>query len=54
MFKTKYRVNRDRFFSHRWQVEKQYWWWPFWINHRNLIETREIALDVIKISREVY
>ncbi len=46
-FKTKYRVNRSRYFSALfWSVDKKLWFWPFWLEHRSLLANKEDALEL--------
>lgn len=54
MFKTKYRVNRDWFDSRRWALEKKYWFWPFWMEVRGLMNSRQEAIDLIDIVKKTY
>ncbi len=52
-FKPKYRVNRDSFYSStRWAVEKKIWFWPFWCEHRDMLPSKEMALELKGILEE--
>ncbi len=52
-FKTKYRVNRDSYYSStRWSVQKKVWFWPFWYEHRDMLPSKEMALELKGILEE--
>lgn len=54
IFKTKYRVSRDRIFSYRWAVQQKVWWWPFWVEHgMGLLHSREEAEELIQLLIDV-
>ena len=47
----KYRVNRDGFCSYYWQVQVWRLWWPFWVEERGLLGSKEEALDLVKMLK---
>ncbi len=53
-FKTKYRIRPDWFLSTRYQVDKRFWWNPFWIEVAVLLRTKQKALAVIEMLKEKY
>lgn len=54
MFKTKYRISRDKWFSHKWAVQYKFWWWPFWIEFGNgLLETKDEAYELIELLQDI-
>mgnify|MGYP005754810359 CR=1 FL=1 len=49
----KYRVNRDWYFSAtKWQVQVWRIWWPFWVEERGLLRSKEDAVELIKLLEE--
>lgn len=55
MFKTKYRISRDWYVpSLHWSVEKKSILWPFWVQYRGLLNSKEQAEDLINTLAKEY
>jgi len=53
MFKTKYRVSVDSFWSHLYAVQIKRWYFPFWIEYKNgCLPSKEKALHIIELLKK--
>ena len=48
----KYRVSRNSTLQRFWAVQSKRWWWPFWIEEIGLLNSKEEALEMVKLLGE--
>lgn len=48
---AKYRINRDRFYTNMWAVERKTWWGK-WVEDRGILRTKQDAIELKEILEE--